>query len=222
MGKSASPAEAEGGPMAGSPWVCERCDCVNDAGARMCRVCGEPVPPPRSSRARALWVLLILVLVAAVAVGATLLIDSRHRVPAAPAAQLPVYSTPMDPSSTNAVTTTAAVPSSTSSLAGSVEPSCPAAAAQFLPGGAGTALLLAQTAKSVVTVCQSADGRLFYDGQARGEATSDATHITLPAQRLDGGFVAVNGDYHYTISDGRLVVSVGAQVLSDDALTPIG
>jgi hypothetical protein len=207
--------------MARSPWTCERCDSVNDAGARVCGVCGEPVPPPQTNRARALLVLLMLVLVAAAAVGATLLIDSRHRAPAAPAAQfpvystLPVYSTPVVPSHTNAV------PSPAGSPASSVGPSCPAAAARYLPGGAGTALLVAQTEKSVVTVCQSADGRLFYDGQARGAATSDATHITLPAQRSDGGFVAVNGDYRYTISAGRLVVSVGAQVLSDDALTPV-
>ena len=81
---------------------------------------------------------------------------------------------------------------------------------------------MAQTAKSLITVCKTPDGRVFYDGQARGQAASDDTHIVLPAQASGDGFVAVNGDYRYQIAGGRLVVSAGSEVLSDDALTTVG
>ncbi len=80
-------------------------------------------------------------------------------------------------------------------------------------------LLAGQTRKFVVTVCQSADGEILYHGQARAEG---AAGITLPAQRQDDGFVAVNGTYRYTIGAGRLIVTNGAEVLSDDELTLAG
>lgn len=208
--------------MAGSRWTCERCGSANDAAAPVCGVCGEPAPPPERNRSRALWALLMLALVAAAAVGATVLIASRHHPALAPAVQLPVYTTPVLPSTANAVPSTTTEAPLTASPTSPEGPPCPAAAAQYLPGGAGTALLVAQTEKSLVTVCQTADGRLFYDGQARGAAASGATHISLPAQRSDSGFVAANGEYHYTISGGRLVVSTGSRVLSDDPLTPVG
>jgi hypothetical protein len=135
----------------------------------------------------------------------------------------PAYTTPALPTTKTVVTTANAVtPPSTPSTSTSTEKPCPQDAARYLPGGTGTALLVAQTAKSLITICRIPDGRIFYDGQARGQAASDDTHIVLPAQAEGGGFVAVNGDYRYRVDGGRLVVSAGSDVLSDDELTTVG
>ncbi|WP_039911777.1 hypothetical protein, partial [Amycolatopsis vancoresmycina] len=115
----------------------------------------------------------------------------------------------------------AAAPPVTPSTTTAEKP-CPADAAHYLPGGQGTALLVAQTEKSLVTICRTPDGRIFYDGQARGQAASGDTHIMLPAEASGDGFVAVNGDYRYKVGGGRLVVSAGSEVLSDEELTTVG
>jgi hypothetical protein len=207
--------------MAGSPWTCERCGNGNDARARACRVCGEPAPPA-SKRSRSLWVLLALVLVAAATMGATILIAANRPAPVKPVAQIPVYTNPVIPPSTKtAASTTTTSPSTPTTSTSAASKPCPTATAQYLPGGEGTALLVAQTEKSFITICQTGDGQMFYDGQARNTAPSADTHITLPAQPSGDGFVAANGEYRYTISGGRLVVSVGDQVLTEDALTPV-
>jgi hypothetical protein len=175
---------------------------------------------------RALWVLLTLMLVAAVAVAGVLLFAGRSKPAPAASGPFPEYTTPALPTTKTVVTTANALTPpatpSTSTSATPAEKPCPGDAARYLPGGAGTALLVAQTAKSLITVCKTPDGRVFYDGQARGQAASDDTHILLPAEASGDGFVAVNGDYRYTISGGRLVVSAGSEVLSDDALTTVG
>jgi hypothetical protein len=206
--------------MAGSPWTCGRCGNGNNAGTRACGVCGEPAP----RRSRSLWVLLSLVLVAAATIAATILIAANRPEPVKPVAQFPTYTNAAAPTSTTlatpttTVTTPPSTPATSTSAAGKP---CPAATAQYLPGGEGAALLVAQTEKSFITICQTGDGRMFYDGQARNTAPSADTHITLPAQPAGDGFVAANGEYRYTISGGRLVVSVGDQVLAEDALTPV-
>jgi hypothetical protein len=206
--------------MAGSPWTCERCGNVNDAGAPACAVCGEPAPAAR--RSRSLWVLLGLVVVAAASIGATILIAANRPEPAKPQAQFPTYTPAAAPTSTKLTTsTTTAAPLTPTTSTSAADKPCPTATAQYLPGGAGTALLVAQTAKSFITICQTGDGQMFYDGQARNAAPSAETHITLPAQPSGDGFVAANGEYRYTIGGGKLVVSVKDQVLTEDALTPV-
>jgi hypothetical protein len=210
--------------MAGFPWTCAQCGAVNDPAARRCGTCASLAPG--RARVRALWVLLTLMVVAGVAVAGVLLFAGRSEPPPAASGPFPQYTTPALPTTKTVVTTanalTPPVTPSTSTSAPPAEKPCPGDAARYLPGGTGTALLVAQTAKSLVTVCKTPDGRVFYDGQARGQAASDDTHILLPAEASGDGFVAVNGDYRYTISEGRLVVSAGSDVLSDDALTTVG
>ncbi|RSM50634.1 hypothetical protein DMA12_00245 [Amycolatopsis balhimycina DSM 5908] len=209
--------------MAGFPWTCAQCGAVNDPGAGRCGTCGSLAPG--RARARALWVLLTLMLVAGVAVGGVLLFTGRSRPSPSASGSFPEYTTPVLPTTKTVVTTAAATPPVTPSTSTSATPDgkpCPGDAARYLPGGEGTALLVAQTAKSLVTVCRTPDGRIFYDGQARGQAASGDTHIVLPAQAEGDGFVAENGDYTYKVGGGKLVVSAGSEVLSDEELTTVG
>ncbi|MGW4065037.1 hypothetical protein ACWEGE_42585 [Amycolatopsis sp. NPDC004747] len=210
--------------MAGFPWTCAQCGAVNDPAAGRCGTCAGLAPG--RARARALWVLLTLMVVAGVAVGGVLLFTGRSRPSPFASGPFPEYTTPTLPTTKTVVTTVNGVappgtPATTTTSAPADKP-CPADAARYLPGGAGTALLVAQTGKSVVTICRTPDGRIFYDGQARGQAASDDTHIVLPAQAEGDGFVAVNGDYRYQVAGGRLVVSAGSEVLSDEELTAVG
>jgi hypothetical protein len=212
--------------MAGAPWMCAQCGAVNDPAAGRCGTCSSLAPG--RARARALWVLLTLMLVAGVAVGGVLLFAGRSTPSPDASGPFPSYTTPALPTTKTVVTTANGVTppvtpstSPTTSATPAGKP-CPGDAARYLPGGQGTALLVAQTVKSLITICQVPDGRVFYDGQARGQAASDNTHIVLPAQASGDGFVAKNGDYTYKISDGRLVVSAGPGVLSDDELTTVG
>ena len=201
--------------MAAAPWACENCGAVNAPAARLCGICAVAAPQPSRGRSRALWVLATLMLVAVAAVGTTLILAARHTpTTASPAGSFPSYTTPVIPPSTTATQPPAAV-APTTSTSPTGKP-CPADA---LPGGSGTVLLAAQTRKFLVTVCQTAGGEIFYHGQALQDASSS---ITLPAQRQDDGFVAINGTYRYTIGGGRLVVTNGAEALSDDELTPAG
>jgi hypothetical protein len=209
--------------MAGSPWTCAQCGEVNEPAAGRCTTCTALAPG--RARARALWVLLTLMLVAGIAVAGVLLFTGRSRPSPAASGQFPQYTTPVLPTTRTVVTTANGalppVPPSTSTSPPDGKP-CPGDAARYLPGGTGTALLVAQTAKSLITVCRTPDGRIFYDGQARGQAASDDTHIVLPAQASGDGFVAVNGDYRYQVGGGRLVVAAGSEVLSDEELTTVG
>ncbi|WP_103348945.1 hypothetical protein [Amycolatopsis sp. CA-128772] len=204
--------------MAGFPWTCAQCGADNDAAARRCGTCASLAPG--RARARALWVLLTLMVVAGLAVGGVLLFAGRPRPVPAASEPFPQYTTPALPTTKTVVTTAdAAVPPATTTTA---EKPCPGDAAHYLPGGQGTALLVGQTAKSLITICRTPDGRIFYDGQARGQAASGDTHIVLPAEADGDGFVAVNGDYRYRVGGGRLVVSAGSDVLSDEELTTVG
>lgn len=210
--------------MAGSPWMCAQCGAVNDAAAGRCGTCKNLAPG--RVRARALWVLLTLMVVAGVAVGGVLLFTGRPGPAPAASGPFPSYTTPAVPTTETVVTTanavTPPVTPSTSTSATAAEKPCPGDAARYLPGGEGTALLVAQTVKSLVTICRVPDGRIFYDGQARGQTASDETHIVLPAQASGDGFVAKNGDYTYQVGGGKLVVSAGSEVLSDEDLTTVG
>ena len=209
--------------MAGFPWTCPQCGTVNDPGAGRCGTCASLAPG--RARARALGVLLALMLVAGAAVAGVLLFTGRSRPAPVASGPFPQYTTPVLPTTKTVVTTADPAPPvtpSTSTSATVAEKPCPGDAARYLPGGEGIALLVAQTAKSLVTVCQTPDGRIFYDGQARGHAASEDTHIVLPAQASGDGFVAVNGDYTYKVGGGRLVVSAGSEVLSDEELTTVG
>jgi hypothetical protein len=210
--------------MAGAPWTCAQCGAVNDPAAGRCGTCASLAPG--RVRARALWVLLTLMLVAGVAVGGVLLFTGRSKPSPDAAGPFPSYTTPAVPTTKTVVTTanglTPPVTPSTSTSPTPAGKPCPGDAARYLPGGQGTALLVAQTVKSLITICQVPDGRIFYDGQARGQAASDNTHIVLSAQASDDGFVAKNGDYTYQVGSGRLVVSAGSGVLSDDELTTVG
>ncbi|WP_410592186.1 hypothetical protein [Amycolatopsis sp. lyj-23] len=208
--------------MAGFPWTCAQCGAVNDPAAGRCGTCGGLAPG--RARARALWVLLALMVVAGLAVGGVLLFAGRPRPAPAASGPFPQYTTPVLPSTKTVVTTANGVtpPVTPSTTTTAADKPCPPDAARYLPGGTGTALLVGQTAKSVVTICRTPDGRIFYDGQARGQAASGDTHITLPAEASGAGFVAVNGDYRYQVGGGRLVVTAGSEVLSDEELTTVG
>jgi hypothetical protein len=210
--------------MAGFPWTCAQCGAVNDPAAGRCGTCASLAPG--RARARALWVLLALMLVAAAAIGGVLLFTSRSKPAPAASGPFPSYTTPALPTTKTVVTTangvTPPVTPPTSTSATPAGKPCPGDAARYLPGGQGTALLVAQTVKSLITICRVPDGRIFYDGQARGQAASDDTHIMLPAEASGDGFVAKNGDYTYQVGGGRLVVSAGSGVLSDDELTTVG
>jgi hypothetical protein len=209
--------------MAGFPWTCAQCGADNDPAARRCATCAGLAPG--RARARALWVLLTRMVVAGAAVGGVLLFTGHSRPSPSASGPFPDYTTPVLPTTKTVITTANGVtppgtPATTTST--STDKPCPEDAARYLPGGAGTALLVGQTAKSLVTICRIPDGRIFYDGQARGQAASDETHIMLPAQAEGSGFVAVNGDYSYKVDGGRLVVSAGSEVLSDEELTTVG
>ena len=199
--------------MAAAPWTCENCGRVNSPAAGLCEICAVPAPQPSRGRSRALWILATLMLVAVAAIATTLVLAGRHQpTTASPTGSFPSYTTPVIPPSTTASPPPAAMaPTTGTSPTG--EP-CPS---DVLPSG--TVLLAAQTRKFAVTVCQSADGEIIYHGQALAQAGAG---ITLPAQRQDDGFVAVNGTYRYTIGAGRLIVTNGAEVLTDDELTPAG
>lgn len=199
--------------MAAAPWTCDNCGAVNDPAARLCGICAVAAPEPSRGRSRALWILATLMLVAVAAVGTTLILAARHRpTTASPTGPFPSFTTPVIPPSTTVSQPPAAVaPTTRTSPTGKP---CPP---DVLPSG--TVLLAAQTRRFAVTVCQSADGEIVYHGQALAQ---DGAGITLPAQRQDDGFVAVNGTYRYTIGAGRLIVTNGAEVLTDDELTLSG
>lgn len=116
------------------------------------------------------------------------------------------------------------LPSGTSSAGGtSAGVACPYAAAQFLPGGgAGATLVKArQTTKHFITVCSTATGALFYDGQVKGKPADGTNHISLPATATASGCVARNLGYVYEVTGERVVVTSNGKVVLDEALQPV-
>ncbi|EME60107.1 hypothetical protein [Amycolatopsis decaplanina] len=97
---------------------------------------------------------------------------------------------------------------------------CPSEVARFLPGGEGVLRIRLQTERHLVTVCETAEGRLFYDGQGKGKPVTDEYHLQIPAQRTADGYIAHRGAYTYEIKPSRLVVTRGEEVLSDSATSP--
>jgi len=97
---------------------------------------------------------------------------------------------------------------------------CPPEAASALPGQAGTLIVRYQTARHVITVCQTSDGQMFYDGQLKGQPPGPDTHISLPAQPAGDGYIAHNGTYTYQITGGRIVVTDAGTLILDEVLQP--
>jgi hypothetical protein len=97
---------------------------------------------------------------------------------------------------------------------------CPPEAADALPGQAGALLVRYQTNKHVITVCQTSDGRVFYDGQFKRQPPGPETHISLPAEVTSDGYIAHNGNYTYRITGDRIVVTKGNTVLLNEVLQP--
>jgi hypothetical protein len=101
---------------------------------------------------------------------------------------------------------------------------CPAAAAAWLPNGGSGAVLVAAytTERHVITVCRDRLGQLYYDGQIKGAAAMDETHVSIPAERTTMGFMARNNSYVYEISGAEIIVSRNGTVLSRSPLTRTG
>jgi hypothetical protein len=101
---------------------------------------------------------------------------------------------------------------------------CPPAAAKWLPGGgAGAELEVAYTTpRHVITLCWSADGKLFYDGQLKGQPPSSNTHISIPAVETPAGYSARNASYRYEINGEVVIVTNEDAVLSRQPLTRTG
>lgn len=101
---------------------------------------------------------------------------------------------------------------------------CPAAAAKWLPDGGYDAVLEVAytTPRFTITLCRSADGNLFYDGQVTGEAPSSETHISLPATTTANGYVAHNGGYKYETTGLEVIVTRDNVELSRQPLTRTG
>lgn len=101
---------------------------------------------------------------------------------------------------------------------------CPSAAAQWLPDGGNDAVLEVAytTPRFTITLCRSAAGDLFYDGQVTGEAPSSKTHISLPATTTANGYVAHNGGYKYETTGQEVIVTRDNVELSRQPLTRTG
>jgi len=97
---------------------------------------------------------------------------------------------------------------------------CPPEAAAALPGQTGTLLARYQTSRHVITICQTSDGQVFYDGQLKDQPPGPETHISLLAQPTGDGYIAYNGTYTYQITGGRIVVTNEGTVLLDEVLQP--
>lgn len=97
---------------------------------------------------------------------------------------------------------------------------CPASVAPALPGSGDNSRLVAayMTSKFYITICSAESDQLYYDGQVIGMPPTADTHITLPAQRTQSGFIAKNGPYSYEVRGGHIVVSLNGSILLDDTL----
>jgi len=98
---------------------------------------------------------------------------------------------------------------------------CPPAPASWLPNdGSGAVLVAAYTTqRHVITVCRARSGQLYYDGQLKGAAVTNDTHISIPAEQTTMGFMARNNSYVYEISGTEIIVSRDGTVLSRSPLT---
>lgn len=101
---------------------------------------------------------------------------------------------------------------------------CPSAVATWMPdGGTGATLVAGYTTdKHVVTICRDASGQLYYDGQVRGAAPSNQTHISLRASTTPNGFMANNQGYVYEINGSQLIVTNNGKDVLRTTLTRTG
>jgi hypothetical protein len=77
------------------------------------------------------------------------------------------------------------------------------------------AIVFGSTATSRVAICKAPGGQYEY----RGVRVRDGAKLILPAsQSGDGGFVAENDGITYTVTAKSLVVSVGKQVIREEAM----
>lgn len=100
---------------------------------------------------------------------------------------------------------------------------CPAAVTQFLPGGGSGATLVTagQTNKHLITVCRTAAGALYYDGQVKGMPADATNHIMLAATATATGCVAHNSSFRYEIDGQRIIVRNAGAVIMDEVLRPL-
>lgn len=184
----------------------------------------EPAPPareaPRPSRT-AMWlvvigILLLVLLVAAVSTDLSKVFGSGPTSTPTPVSNSDsnsYYSGSTPSSSSVSSSSTSETPSAPSS--GSTP--CPSEVAVWLPdGGSGSELVAGYLADHhVVTICRDSAGDLHYDGQVRGKAPSDQTHISIYASETASGYTADNNGYVYDITDDVLTVvdDKGTEVL---------
>lgn len=124
-------------------------------------------------------------------------------------------SSPAPPTSTVPTTVPTTVPPTTPAAR-----PCPADVARTLPGSRPAALVAGfTTARFRLYFCRTGDGRLFYRGVSRADATQATT---LPARTVPGGYEAravVDGRaYVYRVVQRRLVVTRdGKRILAEAA-----
>lgn len=112
---------------------------------------------------------------------------------------------------------------SSSPPAASAGTPCPAEAARWLPDGGGAVLEAAYTTpKFTITLCWTAGGQLYYDGQVTGAPADTETHISIPAAPTATGYVAQNGTYRYEIAGAEVIVTHDGEYLSRESLTRTG
>lgn len=99
--------------------------------------------------------------------------------------------------------------------------SCPTDVAHWLPSDGGDAVLEAAftTSRHTITLCRTASGMLFYDGQITGTPASADTHIALPAKPTPSGYAVNNGAYEYKIAGAEIVIYRGGAEISRQPLT---
>jgi hypothetical protein len=88
---------------------------------------------------------------------------------------------------------------------------CPSEVAQWLPdGGSGATMEVAYTTPlHVITLCRTAAGQLYYDGQIQGQPVNSDTHISIPATATATGYVADNNSWRYEINGAEVIITNG-------------
>ncbi|HEX9337978.1 MAG TPA: hypothetical protein VF892_18925 [Pseudonocardiaceae bacterium] len=103
-------------------------------------------------------------------------------------------------------------------------PPCPSAVAMYLANsGTDATLVVSYTSTEYdVTLCRDDTGNLYYDGQFKGAAPSNDTHISIPAQQTATGFTAYNNGYTYDIGATEEVLWFNGATVKQFALTRTG
>jgi hypothetical protein len=77
------------------------------------------------------------------------------------------------------------------------------------------AIAIARTSQSLVVICETGFGRLYYKGMRLSDSAS--VEIDDP-ERTDTGFTATNAGVQYTLSPSTLVITQGATQLADETV----